>query len=227
MGKQEFMAVQCCQCSAFQVQQVKKVNKFACSMCSYKQSVQRVFAKSNQAKDIREVVQAYNGARSCIEAESEQAALAGTCGQWQPAEEELWRPGLGGQAEVQAAESKWAGFVEDESEQWTVVLPERPPAAQAVGKGAKRRRLQQQGMQCGSRSALVGKQQLQQQTCEQQQQQTVQRPGCARTVAQPVGTAWQPQAVLQQSLQAGWRGGQRQATGGAGKWASFVGDDDE
>jgi len=110
MGKQEFMAVQCCQCSAFQVQQVKKVNKFACSLCSFKQSVQRVYAKSNQAKDVREVVQAYNSARSCAEAEADEAALEGACDQWQPAEEERWQPVLGGP--TQNVESKWAGFAE-------------------------------------------------------------------------------------------------------------------
>ena len=84
-------------------------------------------------------------------------------------------------------------------------------------------------VQDDSRPALAGKQQQPQQIPwpQQLQQRNVQRRDCAHTVVQAVGTGRQPQAGLQQSWQAGWQGGQQQTAGGAGKWASFVGDDDE
>ncbi|KAK9811466.1 hypothetical protein WJX72_004434 [[Myrmecia] bisecta] len=56
----EFHAVQCFQCQTFQVQQVKKVAKFSCSLCGCKQSVRKAYAISAQAKDIRLVVQQLN-----------------------------------------------------------------------------------------------------------------------------------------------------------------------
>jgi hypothetical protein len=109
MGKQEFMAVKCCQCSAFQVQQVKQSNKFTCSLCGQKQSVQRMYARSNMARDIREVVQAYNSARSDADAEADQAVLAGPS-DWQAGEEAQVGPHQA--AGPGRAESKWASFAE-------------------------------------------------------------------------------------------------------------------
>ena len=44
MGLQQFHAVQCCSCSTYQVQQVKKVAKFKCAVCGEKQSVRQVHA---------------------------------------------------------------------------------------------------------------------------------------------------------------------------------------
>ena len=53
----------CAFCQAFQVQQVKKVAKFSCTLCGSKQSVLRVYAISGSAKDVRGVVQRLNMAR--------------------------------------------------------------------------------------------------------------------------------------------------------------------
>lgn len=69
MGKQEYVCVKCCECLAFQVQIVKKQSNFTCSVCHSKQSILRVFARSNKAKDVREVVQNYNSAYASFEKE--------------------------------------------------------------------------------------------------------------------------------------------------------------
>ncbi|GMH33345.1 hypothetical protein BSKO_01179 [Bryopsis sp. KO-2023] len=60
----EYMCVQCFSCETYQVQQVKKANKFQCKMCGEKQSVQKIFAVSDKAKDVRLVVQERNMKRS-------------------------------------------------------------------------------------------------------------------------------------------------------------------
>ena len=48
MGKQEFLVLQCFSCSAFQCQLAKQSGKFVCSLCQTKQSIQRVYARSNR-----------------------------------------------------------------------------------------------------------------------------------------------------------------------------------
>jgi len=60
MGKQEFIAVRCFSCKNFQVIIASKKSKFQCKICHENQSVQKVYAISNQAKDIRMVVQTLN-----------------------------------------------------------------------------------------------------------------------------------------------------------------------
>jgi hypothetical protein len=60
---QEFRALQCYSCKAFQAALVTKSPKWACKLCGAKQSLQRVYAISGSAKDIRLHVQSLNQAR--------------------------------------------------------------------------------------------------------------------------------------------------------------------
>ena len=53
---QVFFALQCFQCSTFQVVQKTQQQKFTCKLCGAKQSIVRVFA-SGAAKECRAVVQ--------------------------------------------------------------------------------------------------------------------------------------------------------------------------
>ncbi|GIL69451.1 hypothetical protein Vretimale_13561 [Volvox reticuliferus] len=72
---QQFQAVKCYKCNTFQVQQVKKLQKFSCAICGEKQTIQHIYAISNAAKDIRLHVQRLNlGAAADHEVE-EQAPL--------------------------------------------------------------------------------------------------------------------------------------------------------
>ena len=60
---QVFLALQCFQCSTFQVVQKTQQQKFTCKLCGAKQSIVRVFA-SGAAKECRAVVQQLNMARA-------------------------------------------------------------------------------------------------------------------------------------------------------------------
>lgn len=111
MGVQEFLVVRCFSCSAFQVQQQKKSLKWSCTLCHAKQSLQRVYARSNKAADCRAVVQSYNSARGAAEAEVE-AAEDDWDGEGEAAyygEEAGWQDEVPGGA---GRENKWGGFAE-------------------------------------------------------------------------------------------------------------------
>ena len=56
----EYHIVRCCDCLMFQVQQKKKVKRFNCKLCGKKQSLQRIYGQSYQAKDLRPLVQQFN-----------------------------------------------------------------------------------------------------------------------------------------------------------------------
>eukprot|EP00117_Sycon_ciliatum_P030040 scpid2278/ scgid23781/ UPF0544 protein C5orf45 homolog len=56
---QSFIVVRCYSCCVFQVQQAKKVNKFACKMCNEKQSVKKVLLRGSGA-ECRRCVQQLN-----------------------------------------------------------------------------------------------------------------------------------------------------------------------
>lgn len=58
-----------------QVQQVKKVPKFACSLCGAKQSVRQVYAISGKASDVRGVVVSLNARRQAAD-EAQDSVLA-------------------------------------------------------------------------------------------------------------------------------------------------------
>ncbi|KAG1680926.1 hypothetical protein FOA52_009885 [Chlamydomonas sp. UWO 241] len=67
----EFHVVRCVECSAFQVQQVKKAPRWACLRCGCKQTLLRAYAISDRAKDCRLIVMNLNTAQG--EAQQEQA----------------------------------------------------------------------------------------------------------------------------------------------------------
>ena len=60
---QVFYALQCFQCSTFQVVQKTQQEKFTCKLCSSKQSIVRVYG-AGAAKDMRPIVQQLNMARA-------------------------------------------------------------------------------------------------------------------------------------------------------------------
>lgn len=52
-----FLGVRCVTCRRAQVVQARKDRRFACRLCGQRQAVQRVLAASNDARDVRAVVQ--------------------------------------------------------------------------------------------------------------------------------------------------------------------------
>ncbi|XP_049898501.1 MRN complex-interacting protein [Epinephelus moara] len=70
---QEFHVVRCFTCQSFQVQQVKKVNKWSCKLCGVKQSLLKEFGRGSGA-DCRRHVQKLNAMRGARMEEQEQHA---------------------------------------------------------------------------------------------------------------------------------------------------------
>lgn len=70
---QTFMVVRCFKCETFQVELVKKSNKWKCKVCGERQSVRQVYGKG-QAPDCRRHVQKLNQMRG--EKEREQLVLS-------------------------------------------------------------------------------------------------------------------------------------------------------
>ena len=99
-----FLCVECFQCKMFQCTQLCKAGrKFKCKVCRAAQSIRKVYAKSEAAKDIRHVVMALNQQRG-ERREAADAALPDESNMVSAA-----RPQL-----VSAAESKWASYVPDQ-----------------------------------------------------------------------------------------------------------------
>ncbi|KAK6187083.1 hypothetical protein SNE40_006331 [Patella caerulea] len=71
---QEFHVLQCYKCQTFQVQQVKKVKKWACKMCGEKQSILRVYGHGSGA-DCRRHVQKLNGFRGKLDENKEHRVM--------------------------------------------------------------------------------------------------------------------------------------------------------
>ncbi|KAK9813611.1 hypothetical protein WJX73_010551 [Symbiochloris irregularis] len=71
----QYQAVRCYSCETFQVQQIKKVDKFNCSLCGEKQSVKLVYATNPKASEVRAVVRQLNSERGKV-AEERQAPAA-------------------------------------------------------------------------------------------------------------------------------------------------------
>lgn len=159
-------------------------------MCGKKQSLQRIYATSNRAKDCRDLVQQYNSARGLVEKEEDarveaktsalapaEAAAVGAApaGDW--ANKEWWMDSEGEgweAAAVPAPQTKWSAFQttgEAEPEGWTVGLPERPAMGSKRGSGAggaeKRKRKQdgEDGLSRQEDVGLLGWGQEQQQRC--------------------------------------------------------------
>lgn len=73
-----FLAVQCYQCSTMQAKQQKKSNnKWSCAICNEKQSLQKIFARSTAAKDIRKFVQDFNMSRHLKDAQAMHNVITG------------------------------------------------------------------------------------------------------------------------------------------------------
>uniref|UniRef100_A0A1A8PJ44 Chromosome 5 open reading frame 45 n=1 Tax=Nothobranchius rachovii TaxID=451742 RepID=A0A1A8PJ44_9TELE len=71
---QEFHVVRCFSCESFQVQQVKKVNRWSCKLCGQKQSLLKEFGRGSGA-DCRRHVQKLNALRGAQVEEQEQKTL--------------------------------------------------------------------------------------------------------------------------------------------------------
>ncbi|XP_070769809.1 MRN complex-interacting protein [Enoplosus armatus] len=67
---QEFHVLQCFSCQSFQVQQVKKVNRWSCKVCGEKQSLLKEFGRGSGA-DCRRHVQKLNALRGAMMEEQE------------------------------------------------------------------------------------------------------------------------------------------------------------
>eukprot|EP00873_Tetraselmis_striata_P016925 jgi/Tetstr1/437189/TSEL_002760.t1 len=113
---QEFQAVACFSCGAFQSQAVKKSgNRFACRLCGERQSVRKVYAIGKGA-DVRGVVASLNATRLSGDVEAEGGARAG---QARPAAAAL--PAAGGEAPAPSAATRcappatdWSAFMDAE-----------------------------------------------------------------------------------------------------------------
>ncbi|GIL48741.1 hypothetical protein Vafri_5204 [Volvox africanus] len=111
---QQFQAVKCYKCNTFQVQQVKKVQKFNCAICGEKQTIQHIYAISNAAKDIRLHVQRLNLGTAADREAEEQAALQ-RLGQVPDYAEDPDAPSRAqvDRACIKRAASDWTDFPED------------------------------------------------------------------------------------------------------------------
>ncbi|XP_033978405.1 MRN complex-interacting protein [Trematomus bernacchii] len=72
---QEFLVLRCFTCQSFQVQQVKKVNKWTCKLCGEKQSLLKEFGRGSGA-DCRRHVQKLNAMRGAKMEDQEQHTLS-------------------------------------------------------------------------------------------------------------------------------------------------------
>ncbi|XP_042273950.1 MRN complex-interacting protein isoform X2 [Thunnus maccoyii] len=70
---QQFHVLRCFTCQSFQVQQVKKVNRWSCKLCGEKQSLLKEFGRGSGA-ECRRHVQKLNAMRGAVMEEQEQNA---------------------------------------------------------------------------------------------------------------------------------------------------------
>nr|XP_040029350.1 MRN complex-interacting protein isoform X3 [Gasterosteus aculeatus aculeatus] len=71
---QEFHVLRCYSCESFQVQQVKKVNKWICKLCGEKQSQLKEFGRGSGA-ECRRHVQKLNAMRGAMMEEHNSCSL--------------------------------------------------------------------------------------------------------------------------------------------------------
>ncbi|KAM7000016.1 MRN complex-interacting protein [Tautogolabrus adspersus] len=83
---QEFHVVRCFSCQSFQVQQVKKVNRWTCKLCGKKQTLLKEFGRGSGA-DCRRHVQKLNAMRGAMMEEQEHDTWS-LCKQAEEEEEE-------------------------------------------------------------------------------------------------------------------------------------------
>ncbi|XP_030001384.1 MRN complex-interacting protein isoform X2 [Sphaeramia orbicularis] len=99
---QDFHVLRCFSCQTFQVQQVKKVNRWSCKLCGQKQSVLKEFGRGSGA-DCRRHVQKLNAMRGAMMEEEEEA----TRSLWQQA-----APEGGAEEQVDLQVSLWNKYVD-------------------------------------------------------------------------------------------------------------------
>eukprot|EP01018_Ginkgo_biloba_P022608 Gb_35093 [translate_table: standard] len=107
-----FLALQCYQCNTMQVKQQKKSsNKWSCAICNEKQSVQRIYARSGLAKDVRKFVQDFNMSRHLKHAQAMRDVFQSIEGEginsWISAEEDKPLAELEGKLK----QSKWSEYL--------------------------------------------------------------------------------------------------------------------
>eukprot|EP00249_Psilotum_nudum_P001768 c14430_g1_i1 orf=145-1095(+) len=108
-----FHALQCYNCGAMQVKQEKKSsNKWSCCICNEKQSVRKVFARSEAAKDIRMFVQEFNYSKGVLEAEVVASNIQ-IAGCMNDLDAEGWSQGFPDVKEFVERRSKWLEYLEE------------------------------------------------------------------------------------------------------------------
>ncbi|XP_018544621.1 MRN complex-interacting protein [Lates calcarifer] len=110
---QEFHVVRCFSCESFQVQQVKKVNRWSCKVCGERQSLLKEFGRGSGA-DCRRHVQKLNATRGAMMEEEEHNALS----LWEQVEadgEETPEEGRDDQAQ-QTQVSRWSKYLDTPEE---------------------------------------------------------------------------------------------------------------
>ncbi|EFC42039.1 predicted protein [Naegleria gruberi] len=101
----EHAIFQCFNCTAFSINQVTKNRKWKCKLCGSQQSIRKVFANSNQPKDLRPIVQELNMKRGEIEQEVLEARQLEEENEEQIVEKKpIYK---------QASASKWSQFKEE------------------------------------------------------------------------------------------------------------------
>lgn len=90
--------------------QMKKSKKFKCSVCGEKQSFRRIYARSDRAKDIRQIVQTLNLARGEMELQAELRRIGAV-------DEEEAEVAPARVPAPQPGPSRWADYLEGPTEQ--------------------------------------------------------------------------------------------------------------
>eukprot|EP00039_Didymoeca_costata_P006374 m.89623 g.89623 ORF g.89623 m.89623 type:complete len:178 (-) comp13232_c0_seq5:52-585(-) len=112
---QIFQVLRCYACKTYQVQQRKKVNKWVCSMCGEKQSVQHVFTEGT-GKQCRSTVQSINLKKGMAEAAQGELAMEALAEMDADSEAVA---SLQQEVTSKKTKSKWSVFLETEEEDET------------------------------------------------------------------------------------------------------------
>jgi len=66
-----FIGVRCCDCSKFQAHIQNKKRKFTCKICGKKQSIRKIYVKSNRAQDVTPIIQQLSMQSHILDAQEE------------------------------------------------------------------------------------------------------------------------------------------------------------
>ncbi|XP_023119101.2 MRN complex-interacting protein [Amphiprion ocellaris] len=122
---QEFHVVRCFSCQSFQVQQVKKVNRWSCKLCGEKQSLLKEYGRGSGA-DCRRHVQKLNAIRGAMMEEQED----NTWSIWEQ-QVEAEEQKQGDDQVTQTQVSRWSKYLdtpkeaeleEEEEPEWNVLM---------------------------------------------------------------------------------------------------------